>query len=167
MMQSPTEPGKKVGLLRRLCAMLYDSLLLCAVLYFATAILLPFTGGEAIAPQTPWYTLYLVVVSFLYFGGFWTRGGQTLGMRAWRMRLAAQAGGAVSWHQALARFLGAIVSWASLGLGFAWAMFDPKGMTWHDRWSKSVLVNQPKTQPGVNTALSGHGASTKDLSEEK
>lgn len=159
--------AKEVGLTRRLLAILYDSLLLLAVLYFATAILLPFTGGEAIAPRTPWYSAYLLLVSFLYFGGFWTHGGQTLGMRAWRVRLAPLEGEVVSWSQALARFLASLASWAPLGLGFVWALFDRKRMTWHDHLSRSILVDQPKAQRGEKTAISGRDASTKDLSEKK
>lgn len=166
-MHGADDSTKKVGLTRRLLAILYDSLLLFAVLYLATAIVLPFRGGEAIAPQTPWYSAYLLVVSFLYFGGFWTHGGQTLGMRAWRMRLTSKEGEVVSWGQALARFLGSLGSWAPLGLGFAWALFDRKRMTWHDHLSRSVLVNKPKPRRAENTAISGHDASTKDLSGKK
>ena len=104
--------------------------------------MLPFTGGQAVAPSSRWYQAYLLALSFLYFGWFWTHGGQTLGMRAWRLRLqvCAHAAGPVPWRRALARFLAAGLSWAALGLGFAWALWDRERLTWHDRLSGTMLV---------------------------
>jgi len=69
------------GLLRRLGAFLYDILLLAAIWIIAGFIALPFHGGEATIGN-PWYQTYLFLISFSFFAWFWTRGGQTLGMRA-------------------------------------------------------------------------------------
>ena len=74
----------------------------------------------------------------------WTRGGQTLGMRAWRCRLVAADGEPVGWGQTVARFAAALVSWAALGLGFWWALADPERRTWHDRWSGTRIVLVPR-----------------------
>ena len=131
------------GLLRRLAAMLYDSLLLFATLYFATLILLPFNSGEAITPQ-PLYTLYLFAVSFLYFAWAWTRGGQTLGMRAWRLRLVRRDGLPVTWGLAALRFLAALLSWAVAGAGFLWVLVDSDRLSWHDRLSATHLILEPR-----------------------
>jgi len=135
---TPAPP--RAGLLRRIAAMVYDSLLLFGVLYLATSLLLAFNDGEAIAPGNALYSVYLLVVAYLYFAWFWTHGGRTLGMRAWHLRLTREEGGDVGWGQALARFAAAILSFAAAGLGFAWSLADRERRTWHDLLSRSRLV---------------------------
>ena len=135
------------GLLRRLAAIFYDCLLLFAVLFAATALLLPFTHGEAIHSENFFYFLYLSGWGFLFFGWAWTHGGQTLGMRAWKVKLLDKDNNIATWHLAGKRFLLAMLSWAFLGLGFIWAIFDPDKLTFHDRYSGTRLYNI-KTQEG-------------------
>ncbi len=62
-----------------MAAVSYDCLLLFAILFVGTATVLPLNHGEAIAPNNAAYSAYLLGLSFLYFGWFWTHGGQTLG----------------------------------------------------------------------------------------
>ena len=142
-MNEPDPAGSGPGLLRRLASITYDGLLLFSVLFLATAIVLPLNAGRAIPAHQPLYDAYLLGVSFAYFGWFWTHGGQTLGMKAWRVRLRSVPGPPVSWWQALARFSGAIVSWLPLGMGFWWCLLDPTRCAWHDRWSRTRLVHEP------------------------
>ena len=132
------------GLFRRLAAIVYDSLLLFTVLFFATALAILVNGGHAIRPPNPFLTSYLFIVSFFFFAGFWIHGGQTLGMRAWRIRVQRYDGLPITWWQALLRFLTAIVSWLALGAGFWWILIDGKKLAWHDRYSETELVNVPR-----------------------
>ncbi len=104
---------------RQLLAMLYDGLLLVAVLFLAMALLLIVSRGQPPAEHQPLLSLYLLTVSYLFFGWFWTHGGQTLGMRAWRLQMRARDGGAVSWGQALRRFVTAIPAWLVVIVGIA------------------------------------------------
>ena len=67
--------------------MFYDSLLLVALYFVLTAVLLYFRDGEAIAPGNPAYLTLLVAVCWLFHVVFWRRGGRTLGMQSWRLRL--------------------------------------------------------------------------------
>ena len=120
--------------------MFYDSLLLFSILFVATLIILPLTSGRAIPPHQPFYTAYLLLLSFLYFGWFWTHHGQTLGMRAWHVRIEQYNGAPVTWRLALLRFCAAILSWLPLGLGYLWMLVDRKRLTWHDRLSATLLV---------------------------
>lgn len=129
-----------VGLLRRLGAIVYDSLLLFGVLFVATALILPLAGGKAVAPGNPFFSTYVLFICFFFYGWFWTHGGQTLGMRAWKIRVQGLDGRGISWRQALLRFFAAMVSWLALGLGFLWIWVDRDRMSWHDRYSNSVLV---------------------------
>ena len=127
------------GFLRRLAAISYDFMLLVAVLFLATVIALPINGGEAFTSHQSLYPLYLLTVSFVFYGWFWTHGGQTLGMRAWKIKLISDQIGAVTWSQAAIRFVVAIISWAFIGLGFFWSLFNPQRLCWHDSLSKTRL----------------------------
>jgi uncharacterized RDD family membrane protein YckC len=132
---------KPPGLLRRLGALFYDSLLLLGLLFLATLALLVWRGGTAFGPAD-WLGLRLYLLGFIYlfFAGFWTYGGQTLGMRAWKLRLCSATGGAVSWPQASLRFVAALVSLGAFGLGFCWALGDAEKRCWHDRIAGTRLV---------------------------
>ena len=128
------------GFLRRLAAIFYDLLLLFALLAVAITLLtLPFgmpTGVRLIALQ-----LFLFeILPMLFFTGFWSRGGQTLGMRAWRLKLLRADGGSVTWRDAFKRHLAALLSLLIFGLGFLWMLVDREGLTWHDRLSDTRLV---------------------------
>lgn len=147
----------QASVLRRCGAIVYDTLLLCAILLVATVVILPFTGGEAVQAGNPWFSAYIFAVCFLFFGWFWTHGGQTLGMRAWKLRLQRADGGAVAWWQALVRFLlaslwmlpmiylsqvlglGSGVS-LSVGLGCLALMLLSR---FYDRYSDTVVVRLP------------------------
>ena len=108
--------GARAGLFRRLAALLYDLLLTIALAFIATFALLPLTHGEAILTSTQGlaghlYHAILFLIVFAYFGWCWTRSGQTLGMRAWRIRLLAAEGGRPGWADALLRFtIGAAIT---------------------------------------------------------
>jgi uncharacterized RDD family membrane protein YckC len=102
--------GRPAGLWRRLAALFYDLLLVIALAFAATFALLPLTHGEAILASTQGalgllYRALLLLVAFGYFGGSWTRSGQTLGMKAWRIELRTAAGDRLLWPAAVARFL--------------------------------------------------------------
>jgi uncharacterized RDD family membrane protein YckC len=135
----------RASLLRRLAAIVYDLFLLFGVLFVASLAALPFTGDDPNRAHHPLFTAYIFVVTFFFFGWFWTHGGQTLGMRAWRVRVVRHDdGGPITWMQAVLRFLAAAASWLVGGLGFLWSLFDKEQRTWHDIYSESVLVVLPK-----------------------
>jgi uncharacterized RDD family membrane protein YckC len=138
----------------RLLALCYD-LWPCLALWMLVS--LPFTLGytflgqhdahQNIAPFSPLSWLIWLccwAVTGVYATASWRRGGQTLGMRPWRLRLVG-ADGATPGRAALWRRYA--VGTASLllgGLGFWWALFDRDRLTWHDRASGTRLVRMPK-----------------------
>ena len=102
------------GVLRRLGAMLYDLLIVLALMFIVTALFLPFTAGEAITPSESGaleriYQAALVLVVVLFFCVFWTLRGQTVGMLAWRLRVERSDGSTLTWRDALIRLAGACV----------------------------------------------------------
>ena len=115
--QEKQDPIQLAGPARRILAMTYDILLLMAVLLLAMAFATPLLDEEAQPSQNPFLSSYLVAVTFLFFAWFWTHGGQTLGMRAWKLKLEQDNGQPLSWWHALLRFLTAIPAWSVLGLG--------------------------------------------------
>ncbi len=129
-------------LFKRLAAMLYDSLLIAALWMVIGIIGVAVNGGEAIGG--PLFNSSLFLTTFLFFMLFWTRGGQTLGMMAWRLRVQTPEGQAISAMQALLRFFGAALSAVCLGAGYWWMLFGKDKLTWHDRYSESRVVELPK-----------------------
>lgn len=135
----------KPGFLRLCAAIFYDLLLLVAILFFATLLALPFNKGQAFEGQLI-YPIYLIAVSFLFYGWFWTHGGQTLGLKSWKIKLVSDKNQAITWQQAFIRFVTAILSWLCLGMGFFWAFFDKQHRTWHDLASKSGLFTDTENK---------------------
>jgi uncharacterized RDD family membrane protein YckC len=131
------------GLLVRLVAMFYDALLLFSALMIATALALMVTKGT-LNYHNPFFRTFLFLVCFSFYAWFWLHGGQTLGMRAWRLRLQRPDGQPVTLWHALLRFMAAIPSLAFAGLGLFWMLVDRDKMALHDRISESVIVRLPK-----------------------
>jgi uncharacterized RDD family membrane protein YckC len=137
------------GLARRLAAMLYDALLLLAIFMIVTALFLPLTGGEAITPRTNpvleyLYRAVLAGIVVVFYGAFWTRGGQTLGMASWRLKVEREDGARLTWVDTVKRLGAAVLSWLPLGLGYLWILVDRDRRAWHDRLSRTRVVVVPK-----------------------
>jgi len=118
--------------------MIYDGLLIFALMFFATAFLLLFNQGEAIE-SSPAFSLYLLFVLFTFYAWFWHRSGQTLGMRAWKIRIVSEFGGNPSWGVAYLRLIFALLSFLFFGLGYLWRLFKP--YTWHDKLSQTSIID--------------------------
>jgi uncharacterized RDD family membrane protein YckC len=114
-------------------------LLLIAVLMLAGLLAVAVNGGQAIPSNHPGFSVYLLLVCVFFYSWFWTHGGQTLGMRAWKVKLVSENGYAVSWQQAVLRFFVAIISWAALGIGVLWQWVSPQQRSWHDVISATHL----------------------------
>ena len=136
---------RNASLLRRLAAMLYDSLLILAILFIGTIPFIAARGGEPVDPGNLAYRLTMVALAYLFFVGFWSRYGRTLGMQSWRLRIEAFDGTRPTFAQCNKRFFAAVLSWLPLGLGFWWQLLDSDGLSWHDHLSGTRLRFYPKT----------------------
>lgn len=148
-MERSKKNGNRIGFLRRLAAMIYDSLLLFALLIAANAILIPFLGFQPIKPGNHLYQIYLLYVIYLFFVWFWIHGGQTLGMKAWDIKLVSDNGKKVGWTQATVRFFGSILSWGILGGGFLWTLIDKDNRSLHDIISHTHLLRVIRQSPNI------------------
>jgi len=140
---------RPAGLFRRLAAILYDSLLIFGLWSLASATMLLATGGRLADPDRPASLLWMlqgifVLIPIGFFTWFWTHGGQTLGMRAWRLKLVSLNGNAVTLRQALIRLAGALLVLLPAGAGLLWILIDPQRRAWHDHLSGTVPVVVPK-----------------------
>ncbi|WP_347279420.1 RDD family protein, partial [Plasticicumulans sp.] len=111
-------------LFRRLAAAVYDVLPLAGVLVMAEALATGLGrlllgaegyGQHAGLAGNPWNTSFVFLVCFAYYGGFWVHGGQTLGLRTWKLRVQLPGGGRIGWWHALLRFLAGL-AWLVPGL---------------------------------------------------
>src|SRR5690606_5619968 len=92
----------------------------------------------------PFFLCYLLLVCLFFYGWFWTHGGQTLGMRVWKVSLISRDGQPVNWRQAGLRFSAALFSWGLFGLGFFWQWLSKEKQSWHDLISGTqLIINSP------------------------
>ncbi|GHA66336.1 RDD family protein [Photobacterium aphoticum] len=146
------------GLFRRLGAWIYDSLVIAAVLMLAAGVA---TGLAALLAHLGWidttgyidisaymtqhpvigmlYTAYLAVVMVGFFAYFWCKAGQTLGMRAWKLRLQNKDGSNLRFTQALIR-----MGTSAFGLGNLMAPFSREKQSFQDIMAECEMVVLPK-----------------------
>lgn len=138
------------GFFRRLAVMFYDWVLLSAVILVAVTLftivadLLLGEGASQQLLQTSWikvlYQVYLLLIGMLFYLWFWTHGGQTLGMKVWKVKIVDQNGDQPGLKQAFLHLLLAVVTNLPFGLGFIWLLFHPEKQTLYDTWSKTRLI---------------------------
>lgn len=164
------------GILVRLYCLIYDGLLLVALWMITTALLVPLATPEQAAQQHQvavasdsfrQLVLFpaLVAITWLFYGYFWTRAGQTLGMQTWRLKVVRADGQRLRWTDAVTRCASAcilpVVSGLigqltygspkavllSLVIGFIanylWMLWNGRGFTWHDQLSRTVVLRLP------------------------
>lgn len=179
-LNTPVAPG----LFRRLASGFYDALIVFAIWLLVTFIaVIPLTHGhtfESLYTQHPGikalYQIVLLALGYVFFGFFWTRGGQTLGMRTWQLRVVRADGAALGWYAALLRYIALLIPWLLLLLsaelfmvprqtqnapvaqfvgaivllaalaGFLWPAFDPQHLGWQDRLSRTRLQHAPRAR---------------------
>jgi len=129
---------------RRIGAMIYDGLLVFALMFLATLPFIAARRGEPVAAGDPAYQITMILVAYVFFAGFWSRAGHTLGMQSWGLQLETMNGDKPGFAKASLRFLTAVVSWLPAGLGYWWALWDRDSLAWHDRLSGTRLRYYPK-----------------------
>lgn len=148
------------GLIRRLLALIYDSLLLLGVAFAygvaVTLIRINLLGRD----ELDWVNLPIAVHGLIwavlwgllagYYVLCWTRRGQTLGMKSWRLQIRDKNGHYPGAGQAWLRCLLAPVAALPLGLGYIWSWFDKRHGAWHDRWTGTRVMVLPKADKQSN-----------------
>lgn len=126
---------------RRLASMVYEAMLLVAVVFFGFLVPNILIGIVAqFMPPPGILLIHVVVVIAVYFIWFWHRDGRTLAMQTWKIRLVSKDGARPGMDQLVLRFL---LAWPCVlsGAGLAWALIDPDRQFLHDRLSGTRLVS--------------------------
>ena len=133
-------PATTPGMARRLACMLYEGLVVFAVLLigFLLPQILLYGFGLVMAPRL--LLLHVILLLMFYFVWFWLNGGQTLPMKTWKLVLANEDGGRPRPVQAILRYLAAWLSIFLFGIGIVWAFFDKDGQFLHDRIAGTRIV---------------------------
>jgi len=129
---------------RRLICMVYESLLLAATAFVAALLFLGATGANPTGWMRHAFQVYLFLVIGLYFIGFWRRGGQTLAMKTWKLRVVGADGAGVTLRQAMLRYA---CAWPCLllgGVGILYAPFDRQRQFLHDRLAGTRIVRDDR-----------------------
>ncbi|RCU51769.1 MULTISPECIES: RDD family protein [Corallincola] len=136
MAENPFKEFPRAGFFRRLGAMIYDFLIVMAIYMVAGALAMLFVvvlekfgaisleGYQDTADYLgaqPWFTFFLVVCICSFYVWFWSHGGQTIGMRAWRLRVQNDDGTAITLMQAIIRLFS-----AAMGIGNLLVIMDRK-----------------------------------------
>jgi uncharacterized RDD family membrane protein YckC len=140
--------GTSAGFARRLAALLYDALLIVALLMAFTGLILIVTHRPLLAETVgAWvypYHLGLIAVIGAYFVLNWVHSGQTLGMRAWNLHTVDSHGKRLTLGPAALRFLCAVLAWMPAALGVLWLYVDRERLALHDRLSGTRIVHVPR-----------------------
>ena len=177
----PAAGAEPAGMGLRLFCIVYDGLLLLALWFITTMALVPFGTPDTaaakheitvVAPAFANFVLFpaLVAVTWLFYGYFWTRNGQTLGMQTWRLQVLRADGERLRWSDALGRCASAClfplacglmsqVAFKSAGaflmsvlLGFLgnylWMLWSAQRLAWHDQLSLTRVWRLPPEPKG-------------------
>jgi uncharacterized RDD family membrane protein YckC len=125
----------------RFASLGYEVILLTPVLFIAAYLFLALTQAVRTPMLRAVFQLWLLGVLAMYFVCCWHRGGQTLAMKTWRIRVARKDGSALSTREALARFVLALWSLSLFGAGFWWGFVDRERQFLHDRLLGSRLYS--------------------------
>lgn len=130
------------SLFRRLAAGVYDIFLIFALLLFATAIALLINHGNSFKQHSVLFSLYLISAVGVFYCWFWTHGGQTLGMQAWKIKAVNHDLSALTWPLAIKRFVFSVPSVGIFGVGYLIVFCNRSKLSLHDWASKTRIITQ-------------------------
>lgn len=132
---------------RRLISLVYESLLLCGVVFFAALLFLGIGGGAPSGWLRHVFQIYLFLVTGIYLVASWRRRGQTLAMQTWKLRLVGASGGRITVRQGIVRYVCAWPSLALGGIGILYALIDRDRQFLHDRLAGTKIVLSQDAAP--------------------
>jgi uncharacterized RDD family membrane protein YckC len=143
---TPRQSAYPANLGWRILAIIYDGLPLIAILFFSSILLLIVHGGKPATPGTVW-SFFAALVYWSIVGCYavisWHRGGQTMGMRPWRLMVVKQDGKSAGLKSLCLRY--AIAS-LSGGLVLLWCLVDRQKRGLHDIASGTLMVRKQASE---------------------
>ena len=139
--QPSVQPVQNATLKRRLICLVYELLILAAVLFAATLPVILVTRGLSHTLARPILQVWLLVICGWFYARQWVGEGQTLPMKTWKIKVVDLHGAALTTKLAWLRYAAALASIALLGLGFVWALIDRDRQFLHDRLAGTRLIH--------------------------
>lgn len=177
---TPAESTTIAKPLVRLTAILYDGMLILAMLFLVGAVLaiigtllfLDVGTASQEAQKLPlWYQNFVMTPSFVltlvgFYGIFWRKSGQTLGMQTWRLKTVNADGSLLTWRGSFLRIIAAcllpalcavvgslihgsrlavlVATLFGLAFNYLFALFNSRGLAVHDILSNTMTLKVPK-----------------------
>jgi len=136
----PSTPGVP-GIGRRLLSLIYELLLLLAVILLAAGIATALVHYTGYIHKRPLTQLIVTAACMVYFSWQWHARGQTLPMKTWKIRLETRGGKGVPVAQALLRAILSVPCYGLFGATVLWALVDRENQFLHDRLAGTRLVS--------------------------
>ena len=130
---------KPASLFKRLLAIFYDLILLATMFLLASAIAIVFNEHKAFASGNYIMPLWLIFVTSLYYCISWKSSGQTLGLKAWGLKLVKLDGSDFTWLEVITRFFISLILFCTI-VGFLWLLFNKNRLTIYDIVTKSKII---------------------------
>lgn len=124
-------------------AILYDIMIVLGMVFLTGAIAVgvnkAITGNDDITKGLWIFQLSIVLVVYSYYAFFWLKGGQTVGMKAWKLILQPYNDKPLSAQKAAIRLFTSWLSISLFGLGYFWRFTNNNKLTWHDLASQTKI----------------------------
>jgi len=138
---------QNASFIRRTAALVYDALVVIAILLLATAaamvvvsLIYGAISEQHIMLEIPLLFIWLLGCWFYYYCWCWQKAGQTLGMKTWKIKLITDDGQTITYVNALIRFTSSVFGLANIGL------FFPVNKGWQDKLSHSNIIDLKKSK---------------------
>ena len=131
------------GFLKRVLALVYDSLLIGAIVLVLSLLLVFVNGGY---PESGSFVSFiqffiLVFAGPIFYSYFWIANkGQTTGMQAWKIKLVTMDETELNIKQTMLRCLISTISFACLGLGYLWILYHKDDLSWSDIVTNTKII---------------------------
>lgn len=126
---------------KHFAAFFYDLFPVLGILLLTNLMFLFFRNGVEIPAHTLWFQLIIFFEIFFYYAYSWKAGGQTLGMRAWKIKIQQLDKKQINYYSASIRFFVGLLSTALAGIGLFWKLVDRDKKSWMDKASQSETIN--------------------------
>jgi uncharacterized RDD family membrane protein YckC len=129
--------------LKRLMACIYELLILAAMAMLVTFVFISIFGSAETGVKRLFLQLLLICSFGFYFVYSWLKSGQTLAMRAWRLKLVNESGEPFQLPQLIKRFIISVLLMPT-GVSLVWALVDKQHLFLHDKLAKTKVIYIPK-----------------------
>ena len=131
------------GFLKRILALVYDSLLIAAIVLVLSLLLVFINGGYPDSGSFLSFIQFFILVFTgpIFYSYFWiVNKGQTTGMQAWKIKLVTTDETELNINKTMLRCLISTISFAFIGLGYLWILYDKENLSWSDILTKTKVI---------------------------